>query len=331
MKKTKAVNNKGFVLIAILIVMFISILMMSLYSNIILHEKGLIVEDYHKKQVFWLAEAGMERGLKAAIDDPNRLTDTQYWIDNFTDVPLGEGVYTVRVTEDDDIYTLASTAAAHEITMTIKQSLTIGSGVLPDAFKYAIYVGGKIDDKDAVNPIITGDQVEGGTALPVVDFPYFKSIAGQGQDITGNYTFSDKGSGTDYSGVWFIGGKVIIESNVTIEGSIIATGSINMRGNKNISITATLPNPALVAYGNIDLKESEDVTIFGIAYAGADTKGNFDIKDAINLNITGTVIAGGNFDLKESVNTTITYDDSIVIDPPPGFGSIVFLSDWQQF
>lgn len=330
MKNIKIINNKGFILIAALIVMVTSILLMSLYSNIILTEKGLIVKDYHKKQAFWLAEAGNEKALKAVIDDLALLTDSQYWIDNFTNVLLGEGVYTVEISEDSGVYTLTSKGTTRGITVTIKQGVIIGSGVVPESFKYAIYVGGKIDDKDAINLSITGDQVEGGADLPIVDFSYFKSIADSGQDISGNYTFSDEGSGTDYSGVWFVDGNVIVESGVTITGSIIATGGIAMRGNSTISITAASPNPALVAYGNIDLKNTRDVTIFGLIYAGADKEGNVDIKEALNLNITGTVIAGGNFDLKDSDSATITYDNSIVIDPPPGFGTIVLRNDWRQ-
>ncbi len=330
MKKIKTAGNKGFILIVTLIVMVVSILMMSLYSNIILTEKGLIVRDYYEKQVFWVAEAGIEKGLKAVIDDPGLLTDSQYWIDNFTDVSLGEGVYTVRITEDSGVYTLTSTATAHEITMTIQQGVSFDSGGVPEPFNYVIYVGGKIDDKDTTNLSITGEQVEGGTALPKVDFPYFKSIADPGQDISGNYTFSDKGPGTDYSGVWFIDGNVIVESDVTVDGSIITTGGIEMRGSSNISITAASPNPALVANGNIDLKNTLNVTIFGLIYAGADMEGNLDIKEAVNLNITGTIIAGGNFDLKESDSVTITYDDSIIIDPPPGFETVIPRKDWRQ-
>ena len=330
MKKIKTTSNKGFILIAVVFVMVTSILMMSLYINITLNEKALSVRDYHEKQVFWLAEAGLEKSLNAAIDAPSLLTDSQYWVNNFTDVPLGVGTYTVRVTEDSGVHTFASTATAHEITMTIYQSAGIDTDSLSDLFSYVIYVGGKIDDKGATNLTVTGDQMEGATDLPTVNFSYFKGVADAGQDISGNYTFSDQGPGTDYSGVWFVDGGVIVESDVTIDGSIIATGAIEMRGNSNITITATSPNPALVANGNIDFKNTLNVTIFGLIYAGADMEGNLDVKEAVNLNITGVIIAGGNFDLKDSDSATITYDDSIVIDPPPGFETIICLRDWRQ-
>ncbi len=281
--------------------------------------------DVVSHQALWLTEAGIQDVICQLRTDAG-------YRSNPTPVggSLGEGTYAVTVTRNDDIYALDAKGTVDVITRQITQTLVVS--VVPEGFNYAIYADGNIQTAFATNLTITGNQLEGGTNFPTVDFGLYQTLASPGQDISENYTFT---SGT-YSGIWHIDGNVTIESNVTINGSIITTKKITATRESDITVNPTSPYPALVADDAISFGRSEDISIDGLIYAGADGSGAFDLGRAEGVDITGTIISGGNTDLSRSDGVTITYNSDIISNPPPGItgggtdASVDPQADWNE-
>lgn len=346
MKKLKIANNEGFVLLIALGIMVTVTLMVGVYLNIVLNERVLSVKDYHKKQVFWLAEAGLQDCIHKLNDSTFRdsvivdTTDENYpttigpvYLDNDSYTMVLTKT-TLSVTEEvtQELYSLTITATVDELTHTITQSVLVVSEL--GAFDYAIYVSGDIHSSETTNFTITGKTKTSAVNLPTVDFAYYKNIADPDQDITGHYTFTDQGTEPDYSGIWYVDGNVVFESNVTFEGTIVGTGKVDIKNCDNVTITATSPYPALIANGNFTFQNTSDLTINGLIYVGSDMKGNFLTQQAENIIFNGTIIVAGNFNLQQSKNIIVTYDPTILTNPPPGItggGTIVNVtsqSDW---
>jgi hypothetical protein len=190
-----------------------------------------------------------------------------------------------------------------------------------------LYVGGNINSSGATDFVVTGGQQSGATDFPAVNFSYYQGIADH--VVSGNKTFA---AGT-YSGIWYINGNVTINSNVTINGSIISTGNVDVKKVSNVTITASSPYPALVANGNFNFEESDNITVSGLIFVGADLSGNFLMQKAEDITFTGTVIVAGNFNVQNTDDVSITYNDAIIDNPPPGFTSTTgapTTSDWQE-
>ena len=276
--------------------------------------------DVASHKALWVAEAGLQSviyRLKTDIayrNDPTQVMGS-----------VGDGSYLVSVSKDVDTYTLNSAGTVDVIEREITQSVIVAGS---DAFDYAVVAGSNIQTNNATNLTITGDQQGGATSFPAVDLAYYQGIAPPGQDISGDYTFTP---GT-YSGIWYIGGNVTIESNVTINGSIITEGKISASRESTIEIDPDSHYPAMVANDNIDFNRSSDLVSSGLIYAGVDGSGVLNFSRADTVDISGTVIAADNVNLSRSNNLTITYDSSITTDPPPGITvlTVELQRDWNE-
>jgi hypothetical protein len=57
------------------------------------------------------------------------------------------------------------------------------------------------------------------------------------------------------------------------------------------------------------------------------------MQKAEDITFTGTVIVAGNFNVQNTDDVSITYNDAIIDNPPPGFTSTTgapTTSDWQE-
>ena len=315
-------NHKAFALIA-------AVMIMVLFGALGVFGVSLLSTDIHisldtlkSAEAFFLAEAGMQYALK------HELSQDADWSDNsdIFNISMASGTFSIEY-EEKTTYTAKIKFTGTKENITRCFTVNFKRDV---PFNYAVYVGGNLHTQGADNLTIVGEQEEGATDFPTVNFSYYQSIADPGQVISGNKTFT---AGT-YSGIWYIDGNATVESNVTVNGSIIATGNITMKDNSNIVITADSPYPALVSNGNFIFQNSDSITVNGLIFVGADLTANFLVQRVSNINFTGTVIVAGNFNLTNSEDVTITYDESIIDNPPPGFpagpGSSINLDTWRE-
>lgn len=322
-------NKNGVSIVATIGIMLILSVLAMAGVSLLGSASGLGMDYMQAQQAFYIAEAGKEWYLEQLQDDSD-------WSNNTNELPkaFGGGSFTITV----------SNASQNAINVISNGSLTgyesqpvqrvIEAGItrqaLAEGYNYAIYAGGKIDTNNTENLNINGNTKENQTDFPSVDYSYYQSIASH--VISGNYTFT---AGT-YSGIWYVDGNVSIDSAVTLNGTIVTTGNINMTGSDNIVVTATPPYPALVAEGNFLFQNASNITVAGLIYVGANMSGNFLSQRAENINFTGTILIKGNFNLQGSKDVTITYDPSILGNPPPGFsggggtGAVMTSAGWHE-
>lgn len=286
------------------------------------------LEYLYSQKAFYIADAGRQWYIEQLQNDSS-------WSDNAASGDKGPksfagGSFTIAVSNcqaDSIDFTSTATLTGYDGQPAQRVAACSISRGLPTAFNYALYVGGSIQTQGAEDFTITGTQKEGVTDFPTVNFSYYQSIANHA--ISGNYTFT---AGT-HTGIWYIDGNVTVNSDVTINGSIITTGNIDMKNKDNITITASSPYPALVAQGNLEFNNSEDITVTGLVYVGADLSGNFLTQKAEDITFTGTVMVAGNFNAQNSEDFSITYDPSILVNPPPGFSggaTNISVSGWKE-
>ncbi len=313
-------NKRGVVLVFTFIIVVSIIVFVVAFLSVMAIRTKSAGYDIMSHQAFWIAEAGMQDVFFQIIDDASyRSNPTQ------VSGTLGNGNYVVGVSRFQDVYTMTSSGTVDVITRQITMSVEV---TVSDAFDNAIYAGGNIQTTGATNLSITGTQVSMATEFPSVDFSFYQTAAPAGQDISGNHTFT---AGT-YSGIWHIDGSVTIDSGVTINGSIVATGAVTSTNEANITINPTSNNPALISNDRINFFETDNITIDGLIYSGADGSGEFNLSRADTVDITGVIISGGATNLSQSTDATITYDGSIAADPPGGLATtnFVFQNDWDE-
>lgn len=334
-------NKKGIVLVACYFVIATLAVLGSAFLARSVSEQRFAERQRSSTQAFYYAEAGLERAAWYLTDvAPDGSNDGNWRTSNYPAQPgtgvndprqetCSDGSYIIWVENEDSDVRIYARGTSGGITRELTQRISVDS--IPAPFEYAVYVGGAINDSGATNLTVNGDTQEDGPELPTVDMAYFSGLAIPSQRITGNYTFV---AGT-YNGVWYIDGNVNIESNVTINGSIISTGHISTAGFNTITVNATLPQPALIAQGNFDFKDSSVITVNGIIYVGADMTGNFLLQQAENITFNGTLIVAGNLNIQNSNMVAITYDEEAMEDPPVGFsgsGEVRLVEhDWQEF
>lgn len=276
---------------------------------------SLALDYLQSQQAFYNTEAGLKWYLQQLKNDAD-------WSNNAATGDKGPkdfagGTFTITVSQcftDSITVTSAGAIIGYESQpVQRKSTISVTRSQSFDGYGYAIYVGGTIDTAGSENLVISGNQKNGATDLPTVDFAYYQSIAEH--VISQNYTFT----AGQYSGLWYIDGNATVDSGVTLNGGIIATGNISMNGSTNIAITAVSPYPALVTNSNFLFQNTDYINITGLIYVGANFTGNFLSQKAQNINITGTIFVGGNLNLQNTKNVSVTYDASIIDNTPPGF------------
>lgn len=321
---TFALDKKGVSIIATVAIMLILSLLGLTGVSLLGSASSAGLAYMQAQQSLYIAEAGLNWYMEQLQND----TD---WSDNanLSSVNFAGGIFTISVSnaQIDSIDASSASSVTGYESQPIRRVVTAHLTRSLKAFDYVIYAGGSINDSQAVNLSINGDQQEGVPTedLPVVDFPYYEEIAPN--KIYANHTFTSAGS--PYSGLWYIDGNVTVDSNVTINGGIIATGNIGMKNKSNINISASSPYPALVSQGNFQLQGASNVNISGLIYVGADMTGNSLWQQSEDITVTGVIIVAGNLDLQQSEDVTINYQAPASM---PGFSgpSSINYSTWKE-
>jgi len=301
----KASDKKGVILGIVLIYMLImtilgyGILHLS-YANSIQTNKSVF-----SNQAFWLADAGIEQVLcKLTTDSPAgyRQSPTGFSgsggiLNNYN------GNYAVSVDKGDPDLTIFTSRGTYGQLNNRSVSYT-----LPNAFFSPLYYDKNAHCDEGIT--FQGGAPTPGTVPSSMDLSYYSNAAqAAGQYVPGNKTFS---AGV-YSGIWYVGRRATIESGVTINGSVIAANGIDFNGS-NIVINPTLPYPALVTNGNLNINSDSAITVRGVVYVG----GNILAQNNSYSSFTGTIITGGNVNYQNAQAVVVTYDPAVISNPPPG-------------
>ena len=126
-------------------------------------------------------------------------------------------------------------------------------------------------------------------------------------------------SGETYTGVYYIKGDVVIESNVTIYGTVVAEGDVNINAT-NVIIEAEGDSeeewnpvegyPAIIADGTINMDGMTNSSITGLVYATDDVK----MDGTSGVTFEGGLIVGKDLAAKDGEDLSISY--GLEIQPP---------------
>jgi Tfp pilus assembly protein PilX len=323
-------DKKGLAVIAAILIVLIASLMGLTAVSLLGSESWGVVNYINSQEAFFIAEGGVEYYAELLQNQSSSWTTPPTAP---VDEALGKGTFTITTANalDDEIDVTSTSKITAAGARTIKRAVTIhiARGTTPDAYSYILYTASGINTTSAVNLTITGEQEGSGSYFPLVDFSYYQAAAAPGQNISGNYTFT---AGI-YTGIWYIDGNVTIDSGVTMNGTIVSTKKITSTNKAGITINPASPNPALIANNAIDFNRSGTVNINGLIYAGTDGTGSFDASRTTDFIFTGTIISPQEIDLSRSEDAVLSYDSSILTDPPPGItggSSSITRSNWDE-
>lgn len=328
-------NNKGFALIAAIIIMVLLSALGTFLVSLLSTDTDISQDTLRSTQAFFLAEAGLQHVMY-------KLGDNFAYRDEPTQESgnLGEGSFSVTVIKDGAIYSLVSTGTVGAVERKIKQSVEL----IPEAFKYALRSDAGIDFGGCVGTVtghisagrrvvnyegmtIDGTIIEGSAlGFPSVDYSEYEAIANHIYNT--DFTF-EPGS---YTGIYFCRRTVTINRDVTINGSIICLGEILLTGD-NIRITRSSNNPAILAEKGINLNNLANISITGFIRSAA---ADIEIRGCSNVEILGTLITKKGMAIENCPSINITYDESILLDPPPYFElplegtGVVAQPDWHE-
>ncbi|MFA4889539.1 MAG: hypothetical protein WC628_08225 [Candidatus Omnitrophota bacterium] len=345
-------DKNGIVLILAFIVMVTLIVLTAVFLYMISFQTKAGAYQMAEAKALWLAEAGLQQAFYT-------LKNNATYQDNPTPISgsLGEGAYSVIVSKNANSYTFTSLGTAGGMNRKIAQGMSLTSSTLVRA----IHADGSTLDFQNSTGVINGNlscnvQIKNYSGMtingsitqgfpmirPTLDFDYYKALAqAAGQYDNNAKTFAN---GT-YNGLWYIGGKVTIGSNVIINGSIIGDSSIEFaKAATNVQITPSpLTNyPALAAKQGISTSASgtggdkiglQNSTINGLILAQA----NITFDWIVNSTINGTILAGNNITMSNGTGITLNYNENIFAPMPAGFtytagGSTAIISqkDWNE-
>lgn len=327
-------RSKGFAIFTVVFVMVIFAILGIAAVALITGSTRMMSDEYHTQQALDVAQAGLAYTAEQLADDDD-------WSDNtgFT-MNFGPGSFTITfLAQAENSATVRSDGTVEGITRSVKQEF--GEGDLPKAFTKAIYTEGEIDVSGTASGSIDGDVSAGGgvddegpvdfegdvdegnpdSEVPTPDWSYWQGIADF--VIGSGYNF---GAGT-YNGIYYINGNVNVGSNVTINGSIIARGNVSASGGSNITISATAPNPAIIAEGQVTFVGTAGLTVEGwvISLDTIRFEGNTDIT------LTGGITGSGDVAFTGNTAADVTFDESYA--PTAGFDGgemTVGSSNWEE-
>ncbi|MFH0799332.1 MAG: hypothetical protein V2A66_04025 [Pseudomonadota bacterium] len=322
MKKIFFAGNEGFAILTVVFVMVVFAILGVATVSIISTSSQTAMDEELTQQAISVANAGVSYTAETLSGVADWSTQTG------VTKTFGPGSFTTTITCADPCtsVTVRSDGTVGGITRSAQQSLTQGSG-LADAFTDAFYSGNNISSGGSSSGVINGDVTAKGTvtagggleingatnqndpdaAVPQPIWSYWQSVANT--TISGSYTFP---SGT-YSGIYYITGDVGFSTNVTLNGTIATLGSVSFGSNSNIHITATLPNPAIIAGGSVTFTGTSDSTISGYIF----TVSTLTMTGNSDVDVTGGMIAGEDITLIGNTDANVTFTSPG--DTVPGF------------
>ena len=253
--------------------------------------------DIASHKALWLAEAGLQQVIYQLKNDANYRSNPTTVNGN-----LGSGSYSVSVSVNGSTYTPTSLGTVSVLNRKVIQSVvvtTIPEAFGYVIYADDNYRTSGATNLIVTGSVVSGAQAEN---FPTVDYTYYYNNAPPAQRITGNKTFSAgtysgiwyiTGNVTIQDSVT-INGTIVTEDkisstnkeNVTINPTspnpaLIANNDITFKGSENIIINGLIYAGA-DGSGDFNLKDTKTVNINGTIVAGSDV----DLRDSEDVTIT---------------------------------------------
>lgn len=340
-------NQRGFVMILILIVVAILMALGVVFAQAATTETRLAVNMREGAAAFHIAEAGLERGL-------NTLAGNLTWREGLDWTDFGGGAYRLTVTADGGTITLTSTGtyvgARRDIEAVVRASV-------PLAFKRGIhclttmpmagwviihgdaYIGGNLRISGRADiygdlyisgsipgpsqPTVTGEIIYDPEiqVLPEQDIDWYRERAFLELSgpllLTGEIDFGDHLVIVD--GNLTIGSPAKMTATMTGKTTLVVIGSVTV----NRSILYDDPDEdmlTIIAFGDITFESDSTVEALFISYGSITSRGTLDVRGgllATYVELTGS--------------SRIVVDERFAVSPTPGSpGVLLQILDWGQ-
>lgn len=347
--------KSGFALVLALIVMVILFTLGSAYLGTIFSESQIAKNLSSSNKAFYLAEAGIQRGIRYFNENPNLnqlpWSSTEY---------LGEGNYSVSVEYDSVLTKLVinSTGQAGKATRLLRKNLDLSSWTYTVFSNTNINAGtayGEIRGMDATHPakvhanatanmgsivvygtITQGAQGDPFVTMPIVDMAYYESIAtltyiGDTEfkaNINSQIIYVKKSQTTP--------GKARINTypkkqggggSMNFQGStLIAEGGIEIVGTERFDMTCKSGYPALITKTGSIIESGSGSTMTNRNIQGAvySEQGTVHFE---SIKLEGCML--GNL-IELLNNIYIQYSARFVSSQPPGMFGGVSEDIWEE-
>jgi len=341
-------HSSGFVLILAIVMLGVLSTLGLVGISLISIDGQIAADSIRSAETFYLAEAGLKHVMCKLTKDHD-FRETPVTVNG----SLGDGTFSVTISKNGNIYNLLSTAIIGAISRSIYQSAeTTPSPTGP--FSNALYAYNYEISLDNTAGTINGDIVTCGeiinydpdlltvngevTSYAPSQEPYTVDYDGlrakADHVITSGFTFT---GGNTYGApgneeIWYIEGKVQIESNATIYGSIVCPDrNIVMDNTSGITIAPAAGEPALVTNNYINADYLNDSSISGLMYAGTEIQ----LSSCENVTINGALIAEDVLVCQDNTNLEINYDPVMLGDLSyfigyEGQAIVVAQNDWNE-
>ncbi|MBI2338973.1 MAG: hypothetical protein HYU99_01200 [Deltaproteobacteria bacterium] len=291
-------------------------------------------------EAFYVAEGGLQHTIQ------NELYGDTDWSDNVspTDEPFGANSITLGNGEFWVEYLNQSGSSVDvRVTSRVGQAVrVVQQTVEPGGYPFAALLNGNLSFQNT-SGTMTGDVGVNGSYndgdvtiegeiyededidIPDVDLAPYAAMTDT--TVNGNYTIS-----SDYTGNLYVDGNVTIDGGVTYTGILYATGNITLGGN-DITINGTL-----VTEGNLTANHRSDLyflaqPVDGVQMPAIVADGNIELNNGDNLNISGAVWSDGNIHMNhvDSINFIGSLISSKTIQVENSTGvEFLFASEYMQ-
>ncbi len=340
-------KQDGMIFVAALLGMLIVGAMGLTLANLTATNRASSQEDLQALQALYVAEGGMQYIIQDRFVSDSNFSDNI----SPTGAPFGgnpvnlsPGQFWVEyVTLSSSSATLRVTARVGNATRVVQQSVAQGGG----GYQYVTVAGGNININTSTGDIygdvgiqgqanvdedvtVHGNMIEDpDIVIPTIDFSTYQAMTTSTH--SGNKTINANFSGELYvtgnctinanvtiTGLLYCDGNVSINgNNVVVDGTLVAGGNVNGDNNSGLQFLAQTPDPqthmpAILAGGNIDIKNSDNMQISGVIWSG----GNTDMTNSDNLDYTGSYIVGGNLLLNTVNNIQLNFDADLLVGVP---------------
>ena len=354
MRKLSA--NKGAVLILTFIIMVTLTAITTGFLFMTSSQLRGSAYDVASSKALWIAEAGLQQAIYQIKNDSDYRDSPAAINEN-----LGDGSFSVSVSEDGNAYTITSTGTVDTLNRKVTQSMDIAIA-FSSAFDYVlfgntnsseldiedevaisgdVYYDGDVEvkeDASVTNGLVYADSVSGdgtyteapGPPDPVPTYPTFNTTSYDNYITTaeGQASSDWELSGSDTynlnGGTVYYNGEVKIKDNATITGSgtIVATDDIKIEDNANISSNVTI-----ITKKKIEVKNNAVIQSEAILYS------RDEIKLKNDSSVTGSLIVPtNNKKVKMEDDSTLTgiiYADKVELKDDVVISGSVVADEFQ--
>lgn len=312
-------NQNGMMLAPVMGILAIIASLALSYTALTLYNHKILLNDKQGEQVLFIAEAGIEDAL-------HELKLNSDWRTGFNQKSLANGLYSVSVqptTWPNTANALALSSEGKILNSRVKSVITAIVSLGQALFSSAMQSTQNININNSTGTVsgsltagtvytlngalVVQGQKTNNSTLPVTA-PNFSALKNAATVlVTGEKHFT---AGT-YTGVWYVDGTVLIDSNVTINGTIISTGHIQFGNTTNVRIITGDTKSALISGNTILGSNAQNAYIEGMVYASQ----SIQLNDQKNCTYIGAIAAPGDISSNNSQNMSVIYNGTYATTP----------------